>query len=303
MTKRELGRLTPVDLREVWSNEADHFTPWLASDENIALLGQAIGLDLEVEAREQEVGPFRADILCKETGNDSWVLIENQLEITDHKHLGQLLTYAAGLKAVSIVWIARKFTDEHRAALDWLNEITEERFRFFGLEVEAWRIGDSPAAPKFNVVSKPNEWSRVVTREAARATEQGLTENRKLQLEFWTEFKKYAAVHGAPEETIKPGLRHWIRTRTMGRSGFGLIGIASFLNSATESFESGEVRAEFMLNNPRSSECFEQLTRQRASIEQDLGEKLEWYGRMYAAFQPRVTALDIEPLATNREES
>src|SRR5262249_26060682 len=129
-----LGRLERVELREVWEKEAEDFTPWLGTEANITLLGDSIGLDLEVEAQEKEVGPFRADILCKDTATGNWVLIENQLERTDHTHLGQLLTYAAGLSAVTVVWIASEFTDEHRATLDWLNEITNEQFTFFGLE-------------------------------------------------------------------------------------------------------------------------------------------------------------------------
>src|ERR1044071_9814117 len=138
---KSLGRLEKVYLRVVWINESDDFTPWLAAEANIEILGDAIGMELEVEAQEQSVGPFRADILCKDTANGNWVLIENQLERTDHTHLAQLLTYAAGLKAVTIVWIANLFTEEHRAALDWLNEITDSRFNFFGLEIELWKIG------------------------------------------------------------------------------------------------------------------------------------------------------------------
>ena len=110
--EQNLGRLEPVDeLREVWPNEADDFTPWLAKEENLALLGSTIDLGLELEAQEKNVGPFRADILCKDTASNDWVLVENQLERTDHTHLGQLLTYAAGLKAVTIVWIADRFRD------------------------------------------------------------------------------------------------------------------------------------------------------------------------------------------------
>src|SRR6185312_8829511 len=108
-------------------------------------------------------GPLRADILCKDVGTDAWVLIENQLERTNHGHLGQLLTYAAGLDAVTIVWIAERFTEEHRAALDWLNERTDEKITFFGLEVELWQIGNSPVAPKFNIVSKPNDWAKSIS--------------------------------------------------------------------------------------------------------------------------------------------
>jgi hypothetical protein len=130
-----LGRLERVDPREIWTSESADFTPWLAMPDNLAVLGDTIGLDMEVEAQEKEVGPFRADILCKDLRTGNWVLIENQLERTDHGHLGQLLVYASGLKAVTIVWIASQFTDEHRATLDWLNAITDEEFQFFGLEI------------------------------------------------------------------------------------------------------------------------------------------------------------------------
>src|SRR3989338_3343609 len=141
-TEQMLGKLEKVELREIWQNEGQSFTPWLAEEKNLEMLGEAIGIELELEAQEKDVGPFRADILCKNTEDDSLVLIENQIERTDHKHLGQLLTYAAGLQSVTIVWVASKFTEEHRKALDWLNEITDERFSFFGLEVELWKIGN-----------------------------------------------------------------------------------------------------------------------------------------------------------------
>jgi len=179
MSTAPLGRLEKVDLREAWPNEAHHFTPWLAQPENLSLLGEAIGRDLEPYAEEQSVGPFRADILCRETGTSDWVLIENQLEKTDHGHLGQLLTYAAGLNTVTVVWVAERFTDEHRAALDWLNQKTPDGISFFGLEVELWRIGTSPLAPKFNVVCRPNAWTRQIT--ASTET----SEVKQLCLEFW----------------------------------------------------------------------------------------------------------------------
>ena len=115
--KMNLGRLEKIDLRDIWRTEDQDFTQWLAREENIALLADTLGLELEIEAQEKEVGPFRADILCKDQ-HGSWVLIENQLERTDHKHLGELIAYAAGLKAVNIIWIAATFTDEHRAELE-----------------------------------------------------------------------------------------------------------------------------------------------------------------------------------------
>src|SRR3989338_5471256 len=172
--KNMLGKLEKVDLRQIWQTEGQDFTPWLAREENLEMLGEVIGMELELEAQEKDVGPFRADILCKNTEDESLVLIENQIERTDHKHLGQLLTYAAGLQSVTIVWVAAKFTEEHRAALDWLNEITDKKFRFFGLEVELWKIGNSAAAPKFNVISKPNNWSKTVS-DAAKEIENQTT--------------------------------------------------------------------------------------------------------------------------------
>ena len=108
-------------MRDIWTSESAEFTPWLARPENLSVLGETLGIDLELEAQERSVGPFRADILCKDIATDSWVLVENQLERTDHSHLGQLLTYASGLEAVTIVWVAAQFTDEHRSTLDWLN--------------------------------------------------------------------------------------------------------------------------------------------------------------------------------------
>ncbi len=194
-TQEQLGRLEPVPLREAWITEDRDFTPWLAQPENITLLGEALNIDLEIEAQEKNVGPFRADILCKDVANGHWVLIENQLERTDHNHLGQLLTYAAGLEAVTIVWIAARFTEEHRATLDWLNEITDERFQFFGLEVELWRIGNSPVAPKFNIVSKPNNWSQSVKR-GAQAIEDDI------QREYWDAFNGALEAHTGPSLAI-----------------------------------------------------------------------------------------------------
>ena len=166
MTVPKLSRLERVDLRKAWVSEPAHFSMWLAREENLALLGEALGMSLVLEATEKSVGPFAADILCREPQTEQWVLIENQLEQTDHTHLGQIITYAAGLDAVTVIWVAAKFVEEHRAALDWLNEVTAEGTNFFGVEVELWRIGDSAVAPKFNIASKPNAWSKRVTKSA-----------------------------------------------------------------------------------------------------------------------------------------
>ena len=235
-----LGRLEKIeDLRQIWKSEAQDFTPWLAEEQNLELLGDVIGLDLELEATEKEVGPFRADILCKETGTDHWVLVENQIERTDHTHLGQILTYAAGLNAVTIVWIAKQFSDEHRAALDWLNEITGDSISFFGLEVELWKIGSSPIAPKFNIISKPNEWTKGSVSRVRTASE--LTPVKKMQLDFWTGLRGYALANAQYVKPTKPLPQHWMNF-SLGRSSFGMyafvdtrnprIGVRLFITSS-----------------------------------------------------------------------
>ena len=205
----DLGRLEKVDLRSHWATEDQDFTPWLAQEGNLEILGNTIGIELELEAQEKDVGPFKADILCKNTATDDWVLIENQLARTDHTHLGQLMTYAAGLNAVTIVWVADRFTDEHRAALDWLNDVTEERFQFFGLEIELWRIGDSLAAPKFNIVSNPNDWSKAVGRASRRIGTEALTERQQLYQRFWTDMNRFLQDDAVGLRPQKPQPQMW----------------------------------------------------------------------------------------------
>jgi hypothetical protein len=273
----------------------------LAQDENISLLGEAVGLELEVEAQEKSVGPFRADILCKDTSTDQWVLIENQLERTDHTHLGQLLTYGAGLSAVTIVWIAAKFTEEHRAALDWLNEITDERFNFFGLEVELWRIGDSVTAPKFNIISKPNEWTRMISGAAKSAEQTALSEGKQTQLRFWTGFREYLSSLETPISATKPLPQHWMNLK-LGRSGTKLTAVASFYNNELKTYDIGEIRAEVELFHKDAKSYYALLVPQKDVIEQEVGENLTWYNpesangyRIYLSRQANLNEQDHWP--------
>ncbi|MGB4782678.1 DUF4268 domain-containing protein [Candidatus Methylomirabilis sp.] len=273
MGTRTLGRLQKVELREVWTSESSDFTPWLAQEENLKLLGEAISIELELESLEKEVGPFRADILCKDTATDNWVLIENQLERTDHPHLGQLLTYAAGLNAVTIVWIAERFTEEHRTTLDWLNERTDDKINLFGLEIELWRIGDSPIAPKFNIISQPNDWSRTVQQAAAAGGE--VSAHKQLQLKFWTAFKQYMETEGSFIRCQKPLPQHWTN-HAIGRSGVHLTSIVSLWNSET-GVKGPEIRAELYMDGPSAKQEFASLEKQKEGIENALGFALTWH--------------------------
>lgn len=184
------GRLETVQIREGWPREDQDFTPWLAT-EGLALLGSEIGMELERVETESVVGSYRADILAKEAGTGEFVVIENQFGRTDHTHLGQLLTYAAGVGAdgsgaKTIVWVAGQFTEPHRATLDWLNRCTEAGIRFFAVEIQLWRIGTSPFAPKFEIVSRPNNEQKQLTQQIS-----GFSKADLFYQEFWTEFMEF----------------------------------------------------------------------------------------------------------------
>ena len=262
MKTPKLGRLEKVELRTAWSREDTDFTPWLAGEENIALLGQTIGIELEVQQEEAPVGPYRADILARDTLTSHLVVIENQLEKTDHIHLGQTLTYAAGLDAVTMVWIASRFTEEHRAALDWLNRITHEDFRFFGLEIELWKIGESEPAPKFNLVAKPNDWSKSV-RETSKGPSQKLTPGQEKQISFWAEFGAVIEAGGRRWTVPKPQPASWIGYG-IGRTGAGMF--------PTVSVKSGWVAVRLSMEEY----FFRLLERDKADIESELGQSAHW---------------------------
>ena len=256
----KLGQLKRLDLRKVWEHEEQQFTPWLA--QHIDLLAETLGLgdDLEVASTEETIGRYRADIVCTSTAGK--VVVENQLGSTDHSHLGQILAYAAGVEASTVVWVAASFTDEHRAALDWLNSVTEG-VEFFGLEIELWKIGNSDPAPKFNVVSKPNDWSRTV---AAQSTE-ALTPTKQLQLEYWTAFRDVLVSAEGPARPTKPLPQHWMNV-SAGRGGFKFAAIADT--------RTPEIRTELYIDIQGAQGYFESLRQERQVIEKELGFRFDW---------------------------
>lgn len=261
---KDFGELSQVvNLREHWEDEAEDFTPWLAKEENLNFLGDAIGINLETVGIEQKVGNFNVDILAKDADmeEDNNVIIENQLEKTDHDHLGKLLTYASGYSAKAVVWITKKFNEEHKRALDWLNEKSSEDVDFFGLEIELWKIGDSKVAPKFNLVSKPNGWFKKL--RLSRNLQQ-LTPKQKQKLEFWEKFNEY--MEGNETFTLRsPRPAYW-HVFSIGKSGYSIhFNIVS---------RTKKITCFLCIKNKTNG--FNRLEKDKEMIEQEFGAKLEW---------------------------
>jgi hypothetical protein len=264
-----LGRLVSVPLREVWAHEANDFTPWLAEADNVALLAETLGLgELQIRGTEVPVGNFYIDILARDIEGNV-VIIENQFGPTDHTHLGQIITYIAGQEGKAIiVWIAETFREEHRAAIDWLNASTIEGFDFFAVEVEALKIGNSVPAPRFNVVAKPNEWSRDVTR-TTRSGEGPLDERQKAYVAYWTALGSFLADHHAPFKVRVPTPRdYWC--------GFGNIGQSGFSLGATSGFRDRKLGVEIYIGHRAAKVAFDHLEAERATIEAEFGSPLDW---------------------------
>lgn len=265
----ELGRIESVDLRMAWPDEAKNFTPWLAEEENLSSLGSILGLSLELEAVEKQVGPFSADILAKECNTGHWVLIENQIEITDHNHLGQILTYAAGLDVSVVIWIARSFREQHRAAIDYLNRITDEDHLFFGVQLELLKIGESAFAPSFSVVAKPNNWSKQ-SAVAKFAADNALSPSQLLYREFWSSLIANAN-EAYPELTSrKPYKGNWQTSEQIGTgNGFAVHSNATLTGS-------NQIRIEAYISGPSAPIAFEALKARRIEIESNFGSELFW---------------------------
>ena len=153
-----IGRLKEVDVRELWKHEQYDFSNWLAKAENLEYLNDILGLTLTDVNKEVYVGPYRCDLVAKDETTGITVILENQLEGTNHDHLGKIITYASGLNAKVMVWIVKEAKEEHRAAVEWLNNNTVEGINFFLIEIHAYRIGDSDPAPKFEVIEQPNDF-------------------------------------------------------------------------------------------------------------------------------------------------
>ena len=176
---KKLGRIGEIkNLREIWVNEASDFTKWLAEEENLNLLSEAVGVDLELIKTEADVGRYSVDVLAKESNTERKVVIENQIEPTNHDHLGKVITYAAGHDAALAIWIVRDAKEEHAKAVEWLNDHTDDNIGFFLLEIKVLKIDDSLPAPQFKVIVKPNEWVKAIKADSGS---HGLTDTKQRQ--------------------------------------------------------------------------------------------------------------------------
>ena len=277
-----LGKLEHVNLRKQWPDEAKNFTPWLSSEEGLTLLGEAIGMELELEATEVTVGHYRADIVAKDTLSNQYVVIENQLESTNHDHIGKLFTYAASFNASVLIWIAGKHREEHRQAIDWFNEITFENVDFYGIEVELLKIGNSSLAPNIKIVSKPNESTRSIRAEKAKITEGG-----SLKVEWWTSFNEYIDDHALDVQKRKPHVYHWYDI-AIGKSGVRLSLKVRFIRGVA-------ISCEVYIDD--SKDMFHSFYKKKDQIESIIGEKLEWHELPEAKASKIVLSYKIDPNA------
>ena len=264
----ELKRLEPVPLRDVWENERTDFTPWLAQDENIELLSEVLDIPLVFESREESVGDHWADLVCTDTTDQSTVLIENQIAPTNHAHIGQILTYAANLRAVTIVWIAERIKDDHRATIDWLNEVTRDSVRFFALEIELWKIGSCGPAPKFNVVSKPNDWAR--TARGTSVNDKPPSEALSKHFRFWTKFVDHVGQSSSPLKTRSPRHQHYMQF-SIGKVGANLSAVRLNMERA--------VRVQLVLSRHTHGAFFRALQAEAEQIDDEIGHELDWNPR------------------------
>jgi hypothetical protein len=262
MATMKLGKLQEVDIRKLWNHEQYDFSEWLSKAENLEILNEAIGLTLSEVEKEVYVGSYRCDLVGTDETTGDKVIIENQLEVSNHDHLGKIITYASGLDAKVVVWIVKEAREEHRSAIEWLNNNTPEKLSFFLIEIHVYQIGDSLCAPKFEVVEKPNGFIKNAK------TQSGSGDYNKSQgerIEFWTRFNEVLVERGKPFNVRKPTTDHWYDIA---------IGTSDAHVSLTLVNKDGCVGVELYINN--NKDLFDKLYAQKDEIEQKLGLSLEW---------------------------
>ena len=258
-----IGKLIEVDVRELWQHEQYDFSKWLAKDSNLEYLNDILGLTLTEVNSEVYVGPYRCDLVAKDETSEAIVIIENQLEGTNHDHLGKIITYAAGLDAKFVVWIAKEVKEEHRAAVEWLNNNTNNEKNFFLLEIHAYKIGNSDPAPKFEVIERPNDF---IKRGKTKASVDGSLNKRESErLAFWEQFNQVVINRGKPFNLRKPTTDFWYDIA---------LGTSEALIRMNLINKDGIIVTEVYIND--NKDLFDELYDQKEEIEKRLGFSLSW---------------------------
>lgn len=258
----KLEEVTNLSLRNIWPNEAKDFTPWLSREENIQLLADAIGVDITVDETESSVGDFNVDIYATETGTGKRIIIENQLEDTNHDHLGKIITYASGKSAQIIIWIVKHAREEHRSAIVWLNNHTDETIGFFLCEVKLYRIDNSNPAVLFKVIESPNDWVKEINEDKIEGV------NGQKCFEYWEAFQNYAFNNNEFAKNFKRGKssrKHWQNYS---------IGFSSCHISLSRVVSRSEIVAELYVQDDKN--LFNYLLNNKNSIENETNLNFEW---------------------------
>ena len=255
----ELGKLEKIELREVWRHEALDFTRWLAKKENIAILSKEIGIDIEVIETEMSVGRYNVDIYARDIESNKRIVIENQLENTNHDHLGKMLVYAAGLDADIAIWVVKDVNEEHRQAIEWLNDNSFEKINIFLVKVELWQIDNSPIAPKFQVICEPNNWAKVLKQQS----KDNITDLELRQMEYWQGFVDYAKSKDKTYISQRPSIYNWYVIR---------IGSTDYKIKLVHSVNSDIMRCQLEIFN---DSIYKKLEQYRTEIDNKING-LEW---------------------------
>lgn len=258
----QLGKLIEVPVRDLWKHEQYDFSKWIAQPENIELLNDILGLTLIDVDREVYVGSYRCDIVAQDEATGAKVIIENQLEPSNHDHLGKIITYASGLDASVIVWIVTSAREEHKSAIEWLNNNTNQNANFFLIELHAYKIGDSLAAPKFEIVERPNDFIKL---SKAKNGKSELNHSQASRLEFWSIFNDVIAERGKPFNIRKASTDHWYSVS---------IGTTDAYISVT--LVNKDKAAGVELYIPDNKMLFDKLKEHKSEIEKQLQLKLDW---------------------------
>ena len=257
-----IGKLKEVDIRELWKHEQYDFSEWLSKKENIENLNEILGLTLIDISKETYVGAYRCDLFAKDETTGIKVIIENQLEVSNHDHLGKIITYASGLDAKVVVWIVKEAREEHRSAIEWLNNNTNSNVNFFLIEIHAYKIGESDPAPMFQVVEQPNDF---IKNNKSTNRDESMNKSQSQRIEFWNQFNNVVIERGKPFNIRKATTDHWYNVA---------IGTSEAHIDITLVNKDSLIGVELYITD--NKELFDKLYNRKDDIEQELGFKLDW---------------------------